>query len=308
MWLQNMHRKSLIRVAMAVVFVAVIGAIGYVIINNRSVAPVTTSEAPENWQFVDTNSFTLSLPSGWKFNPLPGIDSYVGEFVGDGVTLGFDYGWYSNSLPGDGDANHVVTDETIDSHRAKLVVPVVGGSGTTGVYFEDLGGNKMDRLQISGENLTTSQQDVALRIFRTLQFVEKDANQSPSFDFAFKYGVGAKNELDTFHDTFTKDMIVDAPITITLKLTDEELDGIREKIEELNLFRPTEGSSTKVIMSPCTDYDLLTQTFAVQSHVAWDGCEDGVNQDLESLETYIRSIVESKDAYKALPEPQGGYM
>ncbi|MEK9156814.1 MAG: hypothetical protein AAB448_01605 [Patescibacteria group bacterium] len=303
-----MHKKSLVRVAMAIVLVAVIGAIGYVIMNNRSVAPAITSEATENWQFVDTNSFTLSLPPGWEFNALPGIDSYVGEFVGDEVTLGFDYGWYSNSLAEDGDTDYVITYEIIGGHSAKLVVPVVGGSGTTGVYFEDLGSNKMDRLQISGENLTTFQQDVALRIFRTLQFVEKDANQSPSFDFSFKYGVGAKNELDTFHDTFTKDMIVDAPIIISLKLTDEELNGIREKIEELNLFRPTEDSLTKVTMSTCADYDLLTQTFAVQQHIAWDGCEDGVNQDLESLETYIRSIIESKDAYKALPEPQGGYM
>ena len=144
-----MHKKSLAKVTVAVFAAIIIGVIGYVIVNNRPVTPVTTSRTPENWQLVDANSFTISLPPSWKFNTLQGIDSYVAEFVGDGVTLNFDYGWYSNPLADESDSRYVVTYETIDGKKAKIVVPKDIGNGTTGVYFEDVG-DGMSRLQISG--------------------------------------------------------------------------------------------------------------------------------------------------------------
>ena len=66
------------------------------------------------------------------------------------------------------DANHIVTYETIGGYRAKIVIPKVTGNGTTGVYFGDLGGQ--NRFSLSGSNLTTSQQETALKIFRTIKF------------------------------------------------------------------------------------------------------------------------------------------
>ena len=132
-----------------------------------------TGTTPTDWQFIDAG-FTLSLPPEWKFNKLQGTDSYVGEFVGDGVNLGFDYGRYSSPLTKDNDPHHIVTYETIDGYKAKIVVPKVVGSGTTGVYFGDLGGGgdgiEKIKLQVSGYNLTASQQEIALKIFHTLKF------------------------------------------------------------------------------------------------------------------------------------------
>ena len=157
----NINEKGPANVALIVLVVILAGVAGYFALNNRS----TT------WQFIDANSFTLSLPPNWKFNELQGIDSYVGEFTGDGAKLGFDYGWYSNPLAEDNDPNHTVTYETIDGHRAKIVIPKTFGNGITGVYFEDLGGGfQKTRLEVSGYNLTASQQETALKIFRTLKF------------------------------------------------------------------------------------------------------------------------------------------
>lgn len=297
----------------ALILIIVASVIGFLTLRKGSSAspsPIVEQETAENWHVVDTNFFTVSLPSEWKFNPMQGIDSYVGEFVGDGVTLGFDYGWYSNPLADEGDSHYTVTYETIDDRHAKIVVPATVGIGVVGVYFADIDGNQMNRLQISGEYLTGAQQETALKIFRTLQFTDKEDKPVPStsFDFIFKYGVGAKNILDTFNDTYTKDMITDDPITISLKLTDEELDGIRQKIEELNLFQAKEESQIKMLMNPCTDYDLIVQTFAVQRRASSDGCTQGIDQQFAAFETYIRSILETKTEYRALPEPQGGYM
>ena len=42
--------------------------------------------------------FSLRLPPGWEINELQGIDSYLGELLGSGVRLTFDYGEFTSSL------------------------------------------------------------------------------------------------------------------------------------------------------------------------------------------------------------------
>ena len=66
--------------------------------------------------------FSLSLPPGWSHIPLMGIDSFVGQLVGDGVTLFYDSGWYSNQLVEPGTPGYEVTFENIDGRSAKLVI------------------------------------------------------------------------------------------------------------------------------------------------------------------------------------------
>ena len=170
----RMNQKGFVNIALIVLVVALVGIVGYFLLNNRLATPAPNgnlpiiNETPTNWEFVDANSFTFSLPPGWKFNKLQGIDSYVGEFVGDGAKLSFDFGWYSNSLAEDNDPNHVVTYETIGGYRAKIVVPKATGNGTTGVYFGDLG--NQNRFNLYGSNFTASQQETVLKIFRTIRF------------------------------------------------------------------------------------------------------------------------------------------
>ena len=41
---------------------------------------------------------SLRLPSGWELKVLQGINSFVGEVVGDGVRLVYDYGRFSWNL------------------------------------------------------------------------------------------------------------------------------------------------------------------------------------------------------------------
>lgn len=167
-----MKQNGLAITARVIVLVAVAGVAGYFLLGNQS----TTNELPADWQFVDADSFTLSLPPGWTFNKLQGKDSYAGEFVGDGAKLGFDYGWYSDPLAQDGDPDYNITYETIGGYKAKIVVPKIVGNGTTGVYFDDLGGEiQKTRLQISGYNLTAFQQETVLKIFRTIKFPERSA-------------------------------------------------------------------------------------------------------------------------------------
>ena len=164
-----MNKKGFANIILVIVIFMLVGMIGYFTLYTPTTAPAPSPSASlTGWQLIDANSFTLYLPPNWKFNKLQGIDSQVGEFVGDGAKLGFDYGWYSGSLAKDDDLDHIISYEIIAGYRAKVVVPKVTGNGMTGVYFNDLG--NANRLSLVGNNLTASQQEIALGIFRTLKF------------------------------------------------------------------------------------------------------------------------------------------
>ncbi len=67
----------------------------------------------------------------------------------------------------------------------------------------------------------------------------KQKRESPgdsTFNLIFKYGVDAKNILNTFEGTYTKDMIPDPPIATKLSLTREELDTIYKKMVDIDFF------------------------------------------------------------------------
>ncbi len=121
-----------------------------------------------DWHKVDTGAFSVFAPLGWKFHQLQGVDSYVGEFVGDGVVLKFDFGRYSNPLKDEKKPAYVVVHKSIAGLRAKIVSPKTPGHGVTGIYFaKTFGPNK---LCLFGQDLSATQQGLALKIFETIQF------------------------------------------------------------------------------------------------------------------------------------------
>jgi hypothetical protein len=124
--------------------------------------------APADWHKVDAGPFSILAPPGWEFHQLQGVDSYVGEFVGDGVVLRFDFGEYSNPLKEEKKPAYVVIHAPIGGYRAKIVSPRTPGHGTTGVYFRNVGDS--NALTLFGHDLTSTQQELVLKIFETLRF------------------------------------------------------------------------------------------------------------------------------------------
>jgi hypothetical protein len=127
-----------------------------------------TAAEESGWHKVDAGAFSISAPSGWKFHQLPGVDSYVGEFVGDGVVLRFDFGEYSNPLKEEKEPAYIVIHKSIGGFRAKIVLPKTLGHGVTGVYFRNVG--QSNRLCLWAKDLTSAQQELALKIFETTRF------------------------------------------------------------------------------------------------------------------------------------------
>lgn len=128
------------------------------------------------------------------------------------------------------------------------------------------------------------------------------------FNLVFKYGVGAKNELDTFDGTYTKDLVMDPPVTVDFKLSDDELTGIYEKMTDLEVFEITDTAEEGMFITPCSSYYLKVQQNSVQKELSWDNCSGEIDSKLQEFTNYVISIIESKDEYKELPDATGGYL
>jgi len=158
---------------------------------------------------------------------------------------------------------------------------------------------------------------VILVVVVAIVFGQSNDSTSPSmtgetpgdFDFVFRYGVGAKNELNTFEGTYTKDMVEDPSVTIDLALSEEELMGVYQKIVELDLFeKSTEPLETGFSVTPCSSYYLRVQKGSEEQETSWNNCEGAVDSAFGEFTEYITGIIESKEGYQELPEPRGGYL
>lgn len=124
------------------------------------------------WRSVDTGPFSVLLPPGWEYRPQQGIDSFVGQFAGDGVVLSFDLGFTGGS-PLQDDPAYSAHKETIGGYTAVVYAPT-GAQGRTGVSMRVAESSPPfgypTALGISGMVLTPEQQAVALQIFRSVRF------------------------------------------------------------------------------------------------------------------------------------------
>ncbi len=127
------------------------------------------------------------------------------------------------------------------------------------------------------------------------------------------YGVGPKNELNTFNGTYTRDMVQDPPITVSLVLTKNELSGIQRKVAELALFNLPSNFSRKEgeWVIPQFDYYLKIQNGSQTKEINWNTNSfiDSISKSsLDSMEIYLLGIIEQRQEYQALPTPNGAYL
>lgn len=147
---------------------------------------------------------------------------------------------------------------------------------------------------------------------------DKQTSGKAGFNLIFKYGVTAKNELDTFKGTYTKDMVTDPSITIGLRLSEEEMNSIYQKMAEIEFFNYPDEFSVSVppgesvgMVTPFSSYYFTVEYGSQIKNLHW--ADDVSNPDekaskLRELIKLIKSIIESREEYKKLPEPKSGYL
>jgi len=134
-----------------------------------------------------------------------------------------------------------------------------------------------------------------------------------NFTLLFKYGVGSRNILDTREGTFTKDLILDPPITVELSLTEEELQTVWVCLHRNHFYDMPESipSSSNTEMIPHETYKLTVWAEGyLKKKVIMD---DPYGRYSLEERRYLRivgklkELIRSKPVYKTLPEPRGGY-
>src|SRR6185369_1313905 len=85
-------------------------------------------------------------------------------------------------------------------------------------------------------------------------------------------------------DLYMRDMVVDPPQKIIIKLTQKERDEILKKVQSINFFSYPDiykfesADSTKqaTLTQPCTNFNLTVFLNDSTKYVAWNNCHSGV--------------------------------
>ena len=161
------------------------------VLSRGTLLPILLAQPSPDWSLVNVpgrgrqEGFSLRIPPGWRVGETQGIDSYVGEVMGDEVRLRFDYGLHSWGLNPADDPEHdyAVIYEDIGGVEGKLLISVDASGGSTGVYFARLDGPMAQvvrdgvrvsfdygsHLNLIGHDLTPGQQRTAVAIFRSIR-------------------------------------------------------------------------------------------------------------------------------------------
>jgi hypothetical protein len=151
--------------------------------------------------------------------------------------------------------------------------------------------------------------------FEITSQIDNSPRTPASLKIIYSHGVGSKNVLDTFAGTYTKDMVVNAPITIKMTLSSEEISRIESKLKEIGFFDSNyrqllPGGIAIGETTPYSIYYLRVQYDGThEKELRWSNKVVYKNDDtsLNELSRLIQSIIEAKPEYQSLPEPRAGY-
>jgi hypothetical protein len=146
-----------------------------------------------------------------------------------------------------------------------------------------------------------------------------DSGTSPEnrdFNVKLRYGIGARNELNTFQNTYAKDLILDGTITVPFVLSDQEFQQIRNKMDEIGFvsypdtFVAVTADTIIQRIDPHATYEFEVKRNSSIKHLYWDDAI--INQNAQAIKLrelikLIRIIIESKPEYSQLPPARGGY-
>ncbi len=141
-------------------------------------------------------------------------------------------------------------------------------------------------------------------------FVEYDSSKNP-INIVFRYGVGGRNELNTFNGTFTKDLVIDGTATGRLYLTKEDLEQVQEKLAEIGFYDYPATFPSQGVVTPRGDDYLKVANVSTVKEVSWysdSEYDDQRVQSLHDLAVFLTNMIEAKPAYKAFPHANGAYL
>ncbi len=122
---------------------------------------------PAGYRATNAKYFTVYIPAGWILDDSKSKDSYYTGSITNGKTLlTFEYGSSPNMLNVSTDT-HNIGYEYVGGINTKFVWPKKYIDGITGAYYHRFMGKD---LTIMGNNLSSSEQNTAFTIMRSVRF------------------------------------------------------------------------------------------------------------------------------------------
>lgn len=126
---------------------------------------------------IEIGSYRFQFPSEFALVPAQGIDSYVGNINGAGISLSFDYGWYTSALNNLSETDYLVTEDEISGHFRQVVQPVDSDLNNTRIHLYKIS-DAVDSpfgynsLTVTVNNITPAQQEMIIDVFNTVEIIQ----------------------------------------------------------------------------------------------------------------------------------------
>ncbi|MEK8179915.1 hypothetical protein WMW71_06135 [Flavobacterium buctense] len=132
-----------------------------------------TSNQPTS---ITIGNYILHFESKFVLEELAGTDSYVGSITGSGITLYFDYGYYTvplTNLPSD---TYVVTEDELNGHYRQIVQAIHPETNPTQIHLYNISEAGTlplyNSLTVYTNNLSAAQQALVMEVFNTIEITE----------------------------------------------------------------------------------------------------------------------------------------
>jgi hypothetical protein len=153
-----------------------------------------------------------------------------------------------------------------------------------------------------------------------LIFISCSHSTSPTetinFNLQFSYGVLGRNILDTFQNTYTKDLISAGDTTVPFVLSVNDKKQILDKMNAIDFFAYPDTfivhtGDTVSVITPYETYIFKVNNNSQTKNLYW--ADEIMNPDtqatkLRELISLIQTIIESNPKYSQLPPASGGYL
>lgn len=149
----------------------------------------------------------------------------------------------------------------------------------------------------------------------TVKQQNKMSKEMPgTFDFMVRFGYGTvnKNEINTFQDTVTKDLIMNGTASAQITLTKEEMRSIYNQMREINIMgeKVLAAANQTCERVPYSEDIWEININGETKTLTWTDRFCTQTSDMEQLlelRNFVDQIVKTKEEYKKLPESEGGY-
>ncbi len=129
--------------------------------------PSNINHIPSSWKGYNTRYFTIAIPKTWTITNHTATSGTITNASGS-VMLTYTVGVGDSTLDELPKDYYITSHEWVDGVRTFFVRPRGLGADITGAYYKRLPWQK--KMTIIGHDLTTTQQQTAFAIFRTVRF------------------------------------------------------------------------------------------------------------------------------------------